>query len=68
MQNTGPAQPALLHLTDALGRVVLSRPVVLPTSALFLPLPEAAAWPRGLYLLTLHGIYGAAARQKLALE
>ena len=68
VQNTGPAQPALLHLTDALGRVVLSRSVVLPTGALSLPLPEAAAWPRGLYLLTLRGVYGAAARQKLALE
>ena len=68
VQNTGPAQPALLHLTDALGRVVLSRPVVLPTGALSLPLPEAAAWPCGLYLLTLRGVYGAATRQKLSLE
>lgn len=68
VQNAGPAQTARLHLTDALGRVVLNRAVTLPTGAVFLPLPEAATWPHGLYLLTLRGIDGATARQKLALE
>jgi len=68
VQNAGPAQSAHLSLTDALGRVVLSRIVALPQDGSAVPLPEAAGWPRGLYMLTLRAADGAVARQKLALE
>ncbi|MBO2011485.1 glycoside hydrolase family 44 protein [Hymenobacter negativus] len=68
VQNTGPHQSAYLHLTDALGRMVLGKTVSLPAGSTVMQLPEAAVWPRGLYLLTLRSANGAVIRQKVAVE
>ncbi|MDQ2773021.1 MAG: T9SS type A sorting domain-containing protein, partial [Bacteroidota bacterium] len=58
-----PAGPgALLHLTDALGRLVWSAPVAAGETVLRVPL---AAQPAGLYLLRLSGSGAAGATWKL---
>jgi len=45
------AGAATLSVTDALGRPVLARQLLLEAGANSLPLPEAAQWPSGVYVL-----------------
>ena len=47
------AGPATLRMTDALGRTVWSQLLAPTEGTSTFPLPEAARWPQGLYLLSL---------------
>lgn len=50
---TAAAGPATLHVTDALGRVVLHQTLTLNEGVNTLALAGALQWPQGLYLLRL---------------